>query len=65
MSAGSLCRPDKQNTAAAYFTTVPYCQAVYGKKRVGSKHNEEFDTLVCFQLLWLSLFSWKRFIKTV
>lgn len=55
MSAGFLCWFDKQNTIVAYFTSVPVCQAVCGEEGFSSKHNGEFDTVVCFQLLALSV----------
>lgn len=51
--------------AAAYFSTVPVCQAVCGEKRFGSKHNGELDAIVCFQLIWQCLLHWQRFTKTV
>lgn len=50
MSAGCLCWLDKQNTVVAYFTSVPACQAVCGEEGFGSKHNGEFDIVLCFQL---------------
>lgn len=65
MSAGCLCWLDKQNTVAAYFTPVPVCQAVCGEEGYGSKHNGMFDTVVCFLAIWLCLFHWQGFIKTV
>lgn len=34
-------------------------------KRFGSKHNGEFDAIVCFQLIWQCLLHWQRFTKTV
>ena len=39
----------KQNTVAAYFSSVPVCQAVRSKERSGSNtYNGEFDTVVHF-----------------
>lgn len=54
---------DKQNTVAAYFTSVPVCQAVHSKDRSGSNtYNGEFDAVVHFQL-FCSLFN--RLMETV
>lgn len=54
MSAGCLCRLDKQNTVAACFTPLPLlCQAVSRrrKKGLGSNTPGSFDTVVHFQLV--------------
>lgn len=55
MSTGCLCWLDKQNTVAAYFTSVPVCQAVCGEERFASKHNGEFDTVVCYLAQYVPL----------
>lgn len=47
MSTGCLCWLGKQNTVAEYFTPVPVCRAVCSKEGFGSKHNGEFDTVMC------------------
>lgn len=51
MSAGCLCRLDKQKySSCIFFTSVPVCQAVCSVKSTSSKQNAEFDIVLCFQL---------------